>query len=382
MEKHRKKGYYFSQIDKGGVGPRKKVLSQIAAFQKCGIDLELVESPFRLEGKIRGNFLLRQIVCRLPFTYVYSKHRYQEKYADADVFYIRFLAGDLYFSKFIKKLKKNNPNAKIVMELADYPTTWYMTTSLLYKIVYFPIMLKDVLARRYYRKYVDRIALLKPLDRVYGIPTIQFTNGIDVDGIQVRQQSGTDIIKLIAVAAMCNFHGYDRLIEGLHQYYAKGGTRRIEIHFVGGKDAPGNELARYKELCKKYCLQEYITFYGERTGKELDAIYDKCNLAVASLGMYRIGYKVANSLKVREYMAKGFPIVTGCPIDIFETGHFQYGCEFANNDTYIEMDQIIKFFDNVYQEDEKKVITKIRQYARDYCDMVYAMKPVIDYFND
>ena len=359
------------------------MLSQIAAFQKCGIDLELVESPFQLEGKIRGNFLLRQIVCRLPFTYVYSKHRYEQKYMDADVFYIRFLAGDLYFSNFIKKLKKNNPNAKIVMELADYPTTWYMTTSLLYKIVYFPIILKDVLARKYYRKYVDRIALLKPLDRVYGIPTIQFTNGIDVDGIQVRQQSGTDTIKLIAVAAMCNFHGYDRLIEGLHQYYAKGGTRRrIEIHFVGGKDAPGNELARYKELCKKYCLQEYITFYGEKTGKELDAIYDKCNLAVASLGMYRIGYKVANSLKVREYMAKGFPIVTGCPIDIFEKGHFQYGCEFANNDTYIEMDQIIKFFDHVYQEDEQKIITKIHQYARDYCDMVYAMKPVIDYFND
>ena len=381
MENHRKKGYYFSQINKGGVGPRKKVLSQIKAFEKCGIDLELVESPFQLEGKIRGNFLLRQVICRLPFTYVYSRHRYEEKYKDADVFYIRFLAGDFYFSQFIKKLKKKNPNSKIVMELADYPTTWYMTTSLLYKIVYTPIILKDILARRYYKKYVDRIALLKPLDKVYGIPAIRFVNGIDVDSIQVRRQSGIDTIRLIAVAAMCIFHGYDRLIEGLHRYYTKGGTRRIEIHFVGGKDAPGNELMRYKELCGKYQLQEYITFYGEKTGKELDEIYDRCNLAVASLGMYRIGYKTANSLKVREYIAKGLPIVTGCPVDIFEKGDYQYCCEFANNDTYIEMDRIVKFFDKVYQEDEQKIITQIHQYARDYCDMVYAMKPVIDYFN-
>ncbi len=382
MENYRKKGYYFSQIDEGGVGPRKKVLSQIKAFEKSGIDLELVESPFQLEGKIRGNFLLRQIICRLPFTYVYSRHKYEEKYKDADVFYIRFLAGDYYFSQFIKKLKKNNPNARIVMELADYPTTWYMTTSLLYKIVYTPIILKDIFARRYYKKYVDRIALLKPLNEVYGIPAIQFVNGIDVGSIKVKQQSGTSIIRLIAVAAMCNFHGYDRMIEGLHQYYMKGGARRIEIYFVGGREAPGNELVRYKKLCEEYQLQEYITFYGEKTGKDLDDIYDKCNLAVASLGMYRIGYGTANSLKVREYMAKGLPIVTGCPVDIFLEGNFQYGCEFANDDTYIDMERIIKFFDRMYEEDEQKIIVKIRQYAEDYCDMQQAMKPIIDYLND
>lgn len=382
MENHRKKGYYFSQIDKGGVGPRKKVLSQIKAFEKCGIDLELVESPFQLEGKIRGNFLLRQVICRLPFTYVYSRHRYEEKYKDADVFYIRFLAGDFYFSQFIKKLKKKNPNSKIVMELADYPTTWYMTTSLLYKIVYTPIILKDILARRYYKKYVDRIALLKPLDKVYGIPAIQFVNGIDVDSIQVRRPSGIDTIRLIAVAAMCNFHGYDRLIEGLHQYYTKGGTRRIEIHFVGGRDAPGNELMRYKALCEQYQLHEYITFYGEKTGRELDEIYDRCNLAVASLGMYRIGYKTANSLKIREYVAKGIPIISGCMIDIFEGREFSYVCEMPNDDSAINIEKIIYFFDQVYQLEEEKVISEIRSFAERYCDMFFAMRNIIDFFKE
>lgn len=382
VENNKKRGYYFSQIDKSGVGPRKKVLGQIKAFQKCGIDLELVESPFELEGKIRGNFILRQIVCRLPFTYVYSKHTYQEKYKDADVFYIRFLAGDRYFSHFIKKLKENNPKARIVMELADYPTTWYMTTSLFYKIIYFPILLKDVLARKYYKKYVDRIALLKPEDVVYGIPAIQFVNGIDVDSISVKEKCGTDVIKMIAVAAMCNFHGYERLIEGLHQYYQNGGSRRIEIHFVGGKKAPGNELMRYIEMCNKYHLQENVIFYGEKTGRELDDIYNMCNIAIASLGMYKIGYKTANSLKVREYMAKGLPVITGCPVDIMQTGDFKYYYEFPNNDTSIDINELVIFFDKVYQKKEKDVIYEIRQYAVKYCDMVYAMKPVIDYFKE
>ena len=59
------------------------------------------------------------------------------------------------------------------MELADYPTTWYMTTSLFYRIIYFPIMIKDYLARYHYRKYVDRIAILKPIDKVFGIETLK-----------------------------------------------------------------------------------------------------------------------------------------------------------------------------------------------------------------
>lgn len=383
MENNVIRGYYFSQVDDSGVGPRKKIINQINAFAKNGIELELIESPFKLDGPIRGKFVLRQLVSRIPFTYVYSKHKYFDKYSDADVYYVRFLAGDIHFSHFIKKLKKNNPESKIVMELADYPTTWYMTTNLLYRIVYFPIILKDILARRYYKKYVDRIALLKPISSVYGIPTIQFFNGIDVNSVAVKKRCGLDKIRIIAVAAMCNFHGYERLIEGLGNYYRNGGTRKIEIHFVGGKMAPGNELSKYKEISDAYKLTNTrIFFYGERVGQELDIVYDQCNLAVASLGMYKIGYTVANSLKIREYLAKGLPIISGCKIDAFELGDFQYGLEFSNDEAPIDIEKVVLFFDEIYKVGETEVIDRIRAYAEKYCDMEYAMKPVIDYFKE
>jgi len=184
------KGYYFSQIEEGSLGPRKKVESQIKSFAKNGVELKLVESPFQLTGRIRGNFWLRQLVCRLPFTYVYSKHKYEERYRDADVFYIRFLAGDFYFLNFIKKLRKNSPNAVMLLELADYPTTWYMTTSLLYRILYFPIILKDWLAGRQYKKYIDRIVMPQKREYAYGIPVIPFENGVDVE----RQAKGEGIL--------------------------------------------------------------------------------------------------------------------------------------------------------------------------------------------
>lgn len=375
-----KKGFYFSQIDAGGVGPRKKVLGQIKAFAASGISLELVENPFRLEGAVRGHFLLRQLVCRLPFTYVYSKHKYEERFADADVYYIRFLAGDKAFVRFLKQLRNHNPQAKILLELPDYPTTWYMTSSFLYRILYFPIMLKDWNAGRKYRRYVDRIVIPQKIKEAFGIPVLSIENGINIEDIRPREPEQITVIRIIAVAGMCNFHGYDRLIEGLKDYYAQGGSREIELHMVGGKSEPGNELTGYQNLSRKYKLDKRIFFYGEKKGEELDKIYNRCNLAVGSLGMYRIGYQIAGSLKVREYLAKGLPVITGSKVDIFEKSDFSYYLEFPNDATPVNIYKILEFYDRIYgKEDLFMVNRNIREYASLNCDMKNALSPVVDY---
>ena len=373
----KKKGFYFSQVETTGLGPRRKILGQIKAFEESGISLELVENPFCLSGAVRGNFLLRQLVCRLPFTYVYSKHHYEERYTGADVFYVRFLAGDRYFVRFLKQLRKNNPQAKILLELPDYPTTWYMTTSLLYTF-----LIKDWNAGRKYRRYVDRIVIPQKIDNAFHIPVLPIENGINVGDIRCREPEETEVIRIIAVAGMCNFHGYDRLIEGLKDYYAQGGKRKVELHMVGGKAEPGNELLRYQELCKRYHLEKRIVFYGEKKGEELDKIYDKCNLAVGSLGMYRIGYKTASSLKIREYLAKGLPVIVGSKVDVFEKDNFPYYLEYENNSTPIDVQRIVEFYDSIYGAKDIHAVNKeIRDYAVHNCDMKNALKNVIDYIH-
>jgi len=375
------KGFYFSQVEDEGLGPKKKILGQIETLKKNGIELELIESPFNREGFLRSNFLLRQIVCRLPFTYVYSKHEYKPEYKTADLYYIRFMAGDYQFVRFIRKLKKYNKNAKIIIEFADFPTTWYMKTSKIYTLLYAPIILKDYLAGRHYKKYIDRVTMLKDYKQAYGIDVIKFLNGVDMNTIRARNPVVTDKIKIIAVASMCIFHGYDRIIKGLEQYYSNGGERIVELHLVGGTDSPGHYLSQYKELVTRCGLQDYVFFYGEKHGEELDAIYDSCNIAAASFGMHRIGYQTANSLKVREYMGKGLPIITGCPIDLFCEATYPYCKNFRNDETLINIEEVITFFDGIYiDENSHKTINDIiRKAAFQYCDMNQALKPIINY---
>lgn len=362
------------------MGPRKKIAGQIHAFEKSGISLELIEHPFYKEGKLRGNFILRQIVSRLPFTYVYSKHEYEERYTGADVFYIRFIAGDRPFVKFLRKLREKNPEAKILMEFADYPPAMYMTKSLLHTFLYLPIILKGWWAGRQYVKYVDRIVMPEKEKEAFHIPVIHFENGIDVEVIPKRQPIDSREIHMIAVAGMCYFHGYDRMLEGLHQYYEKGGIRNIVFHMVGGQKKGGNELPRYYKLTQMYGLDEHVIFYGEKQGKELDKIYDKCNLAVGALGVHRIQYKTASSLKTREYLAKGLPTVVGEKEDLLGRDGFPYFEVVPDNDTPIDIERLICFFDNVYKN---KTSAEVNDYIRDFairnCTVEKTMKAVIDY---
>ena len=46
-----------------------------------------------------------------------------------------------------------------------------------------------------------------------------------------RKKDGT--IVLLAVATLAKWHGYERVIKGLYNYYADGGERNIIFNIVG-----------------------------------------------------------------------------------------------------------------------------------------------------
>ncbi len=374
------KGYFFSQLQKDNFGPQKKIRAQVYAFNKSGLDTKLVEAPVVDTGFLRGNFLMRQFVSRLPFTYVYSKYKWIEEYKDADFYYIRCMVGDWHFTHFLKTLRKNNKKAKILLEFPDFPATYFMTVSLLYRLIYLPDLIKDLISHRQYRKYVDRVTMLDTRKEVYGIPVIRFMNGVNIDQVKKKKPSDVDRIKLIAVAAMKPFHGYERIIEGLHRYYLNGGDRQIELNLVGGDDTPMTEISKYKELVDKYGLHDKVIFHGVKEGEELDTVYDECNIAIGSLAMFRFGYfDQVSSLKTREYLAKGLPLIAGNPIDVIEEG-FPYFLKYSNDDSAIDIDRLVEFYDSIYKDvPEQTVIDTIRRYAEEHCDTTATMKDVIDF---
>lgn len=119
---------------------------------------------------------------------------------------------------------------------------------------------------------------------------------------------------------------------------------------------------------------------GYKTGDELDCLYQKVDIAVASLGLYRVGLQSVSMLKTGEYMAKGLPIITASDIDILEDFDYPYNCKFSNDDTYIDITQMIRFYDSLYKKYSKsQLANNIREYAFDLFDIGITLKPIIEY---
>lgn len=372
-----KKGLYFAQIkaDDQANGAVKKVLDQVSGLNKAGLSTELVNF-YPVSSGVRKTFIGKALCSSLPFTYVFSKYVYDHKYDGYDFYYFRFEAADYPFRRFLSNLRLNNPDAKIIVEFPDFPNTFWMNTPF-----HIGLLLKDIAMRRWYKKYIDRFALLDDsYNKIYNVPALHYINGIDIDRIPIRKCviRDDDSIHIVAVSTMFPVHGYDRILEGMNNYYLKCPKRKVYFHIVG--DGPGPELPKYKRIVDEKKLHEYVIFEGRQFGEKLTEIVDSCDIAADVFGGYRKKLEMTSSLKTREYLARGIPIISGCDIDILKNTNFTYVLMFPNDDSPIEIEKIVEFFDSIIsQRTREDVCKEMRDFAYASCSTEVAMQEVIEY---
>lgn len=357
--------YYAAQFEnfkKNKPGVYKKILAQCKQFRDSQISVQPIEL----------NFVLKFFRI-LPFTTASVSWKKILHFKKMDVLYIRYSLSDYELIKTIKKLKRER-NLRIILELPTYPyeqelERWFQL----------PLLIKDRVFRKYLYKYIDRIVTFSKDKMIFNIKTINTINSLEIDSI-LKKSANSDlkVINIISVASLAKWHGYDRFFNGMVEYYRNGGNRKIIYHCVGD----GEVLEEYKKIAKENNLQKYVVFYGQQTGELLDGIYNQCTLAIASLGLHRIGGTLGSFLKTREYLAKGLPMITGCDIDILDKEKFPYFLQFPSDESPIDIEKVIEFHDSVYLESGKtqeEIVDEIRDFAYRTCDMSVAMKPIIDY---
>lgn len=241
---------------------------------------------------------------------------------------------DTFYYRVLKRLYRNG--ARILIEIPTYPYIHEIPSGLLYNLM----ILWDRIYIKKMSDCVERIATYSLDEQIFGIQTINIKNGIDFSKIKIKDTKMHDgIINLIGVAHLSKWHAYDRVIKGLHEYYTTAANETIiNFHIVG----IGDSLQEYKSLVQEYELQNHVIFYGNKYGDELDEIYDKCDIAVSSLGLHRIGVKnQASVLKSREYAAKGMPMISSIEIDVFKEKEFKYIRYFPEDETPIDMKKVL-----------------------------------------
>lgn len=365
---------YYKKIDYSNLtGIDKKVLWQIEAFKNSGIDCELIIMEKNNKSFLRG--FLDKILVSIPYGNAYPKWKYLDEYNNIDFIYFRRpTCFTIHSVRVLKKIKKVNPTCKIVLEIPTYP----YDKEMLVKLRYIALYIKDKYNRVKLKKYVDRIAVQNNIDYLFDIKTLNFINGVKVEDINIRnpKESAPNTINLCGIASLNSWQGYERVIEGIYNYYQEKGDKNIIFHIVGD----GTEFQKYKELTNELHLNDHIKFYGSLYGENLDEIYNLSDIALDAFGRFKTGNDISTSLKSREYLAKGLPIVSGCKVDILDKDS-PYYLEFPNDISTLNINRVIQFYDEIYANCESKIeVSKnIRKMAYEVCDVSKTMKDVVEF---
>ena len=187
-------------------------------------------------------------------------------------------------------------------------------------------------------------------EEIFGQRTIRISNGVDFDSIPLHEtlDMKPETLHLIGVAEVHFWHGFDRLVAGIGEYYKQGGKREVFFHIVGGvhpdymhdlPQAPG-----FQTLIDKYGIADRIVFHGTLFGKELDEVFSQCQFAIGSLARHRSGITVIKTLKNREYATRGIPFIYSEQDSDFD--HQPYVLKAPADESPIGIQQIIDFMDH------------------------------------
>jgi len=197
-------------------------------------------------------------------------------------------------------------------------------------------------------------------------PHVTIGNGFNVRSVPLKKLTPFDDreLRLLCVANVSRWHGLDRLLQGLATY---NGMPKVILHIAGD----GAELPHLQKLAGDLSISDRVVFHGFTTGKALDALFDRCHIAVGSLGIHRIGLKEASILKAREYCARGVPFIYGISDPDFPAD-FPYILHLPADESPIEIDQVLAFAKRVCTDPDHP--QKMRRYAEEHLDWSVKMK--------
>ena len=254
-----------------------------------------------------------------------------------------FMNASPVIVRLFDRLKK--VGIKCVTEIPTYPyDSEFKGYPLKYKIpLYIDMMFRNQLAAK-----MEAIVTFSNEERIFGQRTIRISNGIDLEIIPLHNPHKQTDIHLIAVAEIHYWHGFDRLVAGLGEYYMSNPNgRKVYFHVVGWEDDRGTTSNGYltvELMAKKYGIEKYIINHGKLFGKHLDEVFNQCVFAIGSLGRHRSGITDIKTLKNREYAARGISFIYSENDSDFDDK--TYIIKAPADESPINVQEIIDYIDN------------------------------------
>lgn len=360
---------YFCRPESSGVD--KKIAAQIVNLKHMGVEVSIVNitQNEHAQADCRGirnimipefsksRFRLMAILTREHFI-IRSLWQVISELDSDDILYVRF---EYPFFSLLYYLQKNR-KCKIVFEHESLESQEKLSGG----NYVFPIF--DYIFGGSIRRHCDGIVGVTEEITDYQVkrsgdsekPHFTLGNGISVESVPIKTSFSfiDSQLHLLCVANVMKWHGLDRLIQGMIEYK---GTAKIHLHIVG----EGKEIPAIKQMVKNLSATNEVFFYGSLYGKDLDEMFNRCDIAIGSLGIHRIGLHEATTLKAREYCSRGIPFIYGINDRDFPPD-FPYILHIPADESSVDMAEVIRFAQTVYSDLNFSI--KMREYAQQSLD--------------
>ena len=324
-------------------GISKKIHYQVNGLKACGVDTRLCYMDETTGRKLRmvDNHVLRDYGSGLK-SKLLKRTEYSSiiEYARKERIDFVYMRSDHNANPFtihmVRKLKETG--IKVVMEIPTYPYDQEYESLSRRKFLFIDQCFRKILARQ-----LSGIVTFSDYPIIFGKPALQISNGVDFSQIPLKRKINdtNHELHLIGVAEIHYWHGFDRLVRGLANYYQTHPSYRVYFHIIG-EFFGEREKKEILPVIKQHGLEEYIILHGARHGKELDDLFEQADMAIGSLARHRSGIIHIKTLKNREYAARGLSFIYSEIDSDFENK--PYILKAKADESPIDIYQIIEFY--------------------------------------
>ncbi len=347
------------------IGISKKIESQIETFKKLGYKVTysaylengiaifedkscIVKKQF---NKSKIDYLLRRFRL-LSICIAYLKTN------EFDIGFIRWDAIDWHFLRVLSLMHNNCK--KVLMDFHGYFTE-YNGQGIKGKYTKYTTKING----NKLSKYVDYGMTETHNNSLFGVNTLPMDTGIDITKYKRHSYLGEyDAINMISVANETPYHGYDRIVYGIKEYIQKDVKTKVHVHLVG------NISKSTKKLIEKFHLQDYFTLHGYKSGKELEDIYNLCNIGIGPLAQHRIGGKEGTGIKTKEYFAIGLPYFYAGQ-ELLVPENYPYILKIESSNEPVDIKQVISFYNGIKNK------TTIEKEMREFAENKFSWEKIL-----
>jgi glycosyltransferase involved in cell wall biosynthesis len=205
---------------------------------------------------------------------------------------------------------------------------------------------------------------------IFGKKVVHINNALDkefVNGIKSKiTLSYTNLnqeISFIAIGNLSKWHGYDRLIKSMAEYVKDTQNSKYKIIFnIVGQ---GKELDYLVKLSKEYKVEDNCIFHGFLKREEIVNLISLNTIGVSALANHRRGLSGDKSLKNREYVAYGLPIIKA-GLDYQLDDIYDGFINIDSNEENFNLKEVLNSYHTMLGKDKLDFFIKNNEFAEKY----------------